>query len=66
MLDPRLARLAALALAGLVLFGFPVLALVDRWRAGGVPLLPFYLFLVWGIVIGLAAWLIERRERRER
>ncbi len=60
MLERRLARLVALALTALVLLNFPTLALVDRAVLGGVPILPFYLFAVWGAVIGLAAWLIER------
>jgi hypothetical protein len=60
MSEPRLSRLLALALVALVLLDFPVLAVVDRITLGGVPVLPFYLFLVWGTVILLAAWSIER------
>ncbi|MCL6607123.1 MAG: hypothetical protein K6T74_03415 [Geminicoccaceae bacterium] len=61
MLDRPVARLAALALVALVLFNFPTLAVVERIVAGDVPLLPFYLFGVWAVVIGAAAWLIERQ-----
>jgi hypothetical protein len=60
MSEPRLSRLLALALVALVLLDFPVLAVVDRITLGGVPVLAFYLFLVWGTVILLAAWSIER------
>lgn len=60
MLERRLARLVALALVALVLFDFPTLAVIDRIRLGDLPVLPFYLFLVWGTVIALAAWLVER------
>lgn len=62
MLEPRLAQLVALCLVAAVLLNFPVLALVERLALrSGLPLIPVYLFLVWAAVIGVAAWLIERR-----
>lgn len=62
MSEPRLARLLALALVALVLLNFPMLAVIDRLALGGLPLLPFYLFLAWGAVIAVAAWSIERSD----
>jgi hypothetical protein len=61
VLDRPFAQLVALALVALVLFNFPTLAIVERIVPGDVPLLPFYLFGVWGAVITAAAWLIERQ-----
>lgn len=54
-------RLAALALAGVVAFNFPLLALAsDR----GV--LVAYLFGAWAVLIGAAAWAVERHRRKDR
>lgn len=54
-------RLLALFFAGGLLFNFPLLALWDRdvtlW---GVPLFPAALFIVWGVLIGLLALIVER------
>lgn len=62
MPERRLGQLLGLMIIAAVLFNFPVLALIERWAQRlGVPLVPIYLFLVWGAVIAVAAWLIERR-----
>lgn len=52
-------RLAFLSLLGFFLFGFPMLTLV-RGDVLGVPVAMPYLFGVWFVLIGLAAWAVER------
>jgi hypothetical protein len=55
-------RLAAVFLLGLLLFNYPLLALFGRpGDVAGVPLIYAYLFLAWALVIGLLAWIVERR-----
>jgi hypothetical protein len=54
-------RLVALFLAGAFFFNFPLVGLWDREATVfGVPLFPAGLFIVWGAVIALAAWVLER------
>ncbi|MDP2370138.1 hypothetical protein [Rhodoferax sp.] len=56
-------RLVAIVLLGCVLFNYPVLSLFSKpgtWL--GIPLLYLYLFAVWAFLIGLTAYVIERRE----
>jgi len=49
-------RLVVLALLGFVLFNYPVLSLFSTDATVlGVPILYAYLFVSWGLVIGLAA-----------
>ncbi len=56
-------RLGALSVAALLLFNFPLLALWDRDAfVFGLPLFPVALFIVWGLLIGILAWLMERSE----
>lgn len=56
-------RLAALFMAGVVVFNFPLLMLWDKdIQVCGIPLLPFGLFLVWAILMVLLAWIMESRE----
>ena len=56
-------RLITLSLAGIVFLNFPLLALWDKdITVLGWPLLPFGLFLVWGILIAALAWVMERRK----
>ncbi|GAB3188148.1 hypothetical protein [Hydrogenophaga aquatica] len=55
-------RLLALFFAGGLLFNFPLIALWDRdvqWF--GLPLFPLALFIVWGSLIALLAWIVERQ-----
>jgi hypothetical protein len=60
-------RLVAVFLAGCILFNYPVIALVDKPSTlFGVPLVFAYLLLVWAGLIGLIAWVVERRERSDR
>ncbi|MFO8046480.1 MAG: hypothetical protein R6U30_11520 [Halomonas sp.] len=61
MNTPRLGeRLVALVLLATLLFTPPLVLVFDR-PAGGPSWLPLYLFVAWGTVIGLAAWLLEQR-----
>ena len=58
---PRLGeRLVALVLLATLLFTPPLVLVFDR-PAGGPSWLPLYLFVAWGVVIALAAWLLEQR-----
>jgi hypothetical protein len=53
--------MVALCLLGCVLFNFPVLALFNvPGTFLGVPALYAYLFLAWGLLIALMAWVIEK------
>lgn len=56
-------RLVAIVLLGCVLFNYPVLSLFSKpgtWL--GIPLLYLYIFAIWALLIGLTAYVIERRE----
>lgn len=54
-------RLLALFFAGAMLLNFPLLAL---WNPDlmlfGLPLFPSAIFLLWGLLIVLLAWLLEQ------
>ena len=58
----RESRFIALCMLGLVLFNFPVLALfnVDA-TVLGEPHLYAYLFAAWALLIGLMAYVAERK-----
>lgn len=57
------ARMVAVAALALLLFGFPVMALFDvDVRLLGVPLLWAYLFIAWGVVIAVVAWVVRDAE----
>jgi len=54
------ARLVALFMGGWLLLNFPLLALWDRDATLlGLPLFPAALFMLWGGLIVLLAWLME-------
>jgi hypothetical protein len=54
-------RLVALALLGFLLFNYPLLSLFSTdGRVVGVPLLYAYLFLSWGLLIGLMALVVRK------
>ena len=56
-------RLAAVFLLGCVLFNYPLIALFNKpGEIFDIPLLYFYLFGVWALLIALMAWAIERRK----
>jgi len=58
---PRLKeRLVALIVLAALLFSPPLMLIADRAAPGG---LVAYLFLAWGGVIALMAWLMERRHK---
>jgi len=58
----RRERLVVLALAGVLALNYPLLQLFnDAGLILGIPTLYLYLFLVWGTLIGLAAWVLEGR-----
>ena len=58
-------RLIVLFLLGVLLLNYPFLLLFSLpTRVLGVPLLYLYLFGTWGLLIGLMALVVERRERR--
>jgi hypothetical protein len=55
-------RLVALFCAAAALFNFPLLALWDHdVRVWGLPLFPLALFVIWGVLIVLLAWVVEHR-----
>lgn len=54
-------RLLALFVAALLVFNFPLLALWDRdATVWGLPLFPAALFVLWALLIGALAWIMER------
>jgi len=55
-------RLGALAIAGLLLFNFPLLSL-PTGEITGLPGPFLYLFGSWGLLIALAALLAESKDR---
>lgn len=58
---PRLKeRLIALIIIAVALFLPPMVLLFDRPPEAGLSWLPLYVFVAWALVIGLAAWLLER------
>ncbi|MDZ7851957.1 MAG: hypothetical protein U5L98_04725 [Halomonas sp.] len=63
MNTPRLKeRLVALIVLAALLFTPPLLLIAERASAGPGSLV-VYLFLAWGVVIALMAWLMERRHK---
>ena len=53
-------RFVALCLLGILLFNYPILALFNvsgMWF--GVPVLYVYMFIAWGALIALMAWIAE-------
>lgn len=54
-------RLLALFASGWLLLNFPLLGLWDQGAMLlGVPLFPAALFILWALLIGALAWLMER------
>lgn len=60
--SPTRQRLAALALLGMPLLNYPLLALPEGY-VGGMPNVFLYLFGVWGGIIALAAWVAEYKAK---
>jgi hypothetical protein len=60
--DRKGQRLIALCMLGCVLFNFPILALFNvPGSVFGVPVLYAYIFIAWALLIGLMAWVVEKR-----
>lgn len=58
-------RLVALLLAGIITWTYPVLFLFGAdVRVFGIPLLFLYLYLSWGLFVGVVALIIEWRDVR--
>ncbi|MBX3672075.1 MAG: hypothetical protein K8F93_01590 [Burkholderiales bacterium] len=56
----RAYRIVSLFLLGCLLFNYPVLAVFNVGAtAAGIPVLYVYLFVAWGLLIALAAAIIE-------
>ena len=56
-------RLTALCLLGFLLFNYPILALFNLPAAVlGIPVLYAWIFLAWGVLIALMAWVVEKKE----
>ena len=55
-------RFVALAMLGMVLFNFPILALFNLPEmVFGIPVLYAWIFFAWAVLIAAMAWVIERR-----
>ena len=55
-------RLIALFILGCLLFNYPVLSLFNvADEAFGVPVLYVYIFVAWGLLVGLMALVVETR-----
>lgn len=59
MKSPLQSRLTALTLLGLLLFSPPLLLLFDQPGRWGFSLLSLWIFLLWGLLIVLAALILE-------
>ena len=65
MIGPSLKgqRLVALFLLGCLLFNYPLLSLfAGDDRVWGIPLIYFYVFAAWAVIIALMALIIERKD----
>ena len=61
-MDRRGQRLAAVFAFGALAFNYPLLTLVSSDDTLlGIPVLYLYLFVLWGLIIGVMAVIIERR-----
>jgi hypothetical protein len=55
-------RFVALCMLGVLLFNYPILALFNvSGVLFGVPVLYAYMFIAWGALIALMAWIAESR-----
>jgi hypothetical protein len=55
-------KLVALFILGAVLFNYPILSLFNKTGGAlGIPVIYVYIFLAWAGIIGLVAWIVERR-----
>lgn len=60
--DRTSTRLVVLAVVGFALFNYPLLRIADvEVVVLGVPLVWLYVFVVWGLLIGLVAITLRKR-----
>lgn len=60
--DTKGPRLTAACLLGVVLFNYPMLAIFNVPETlAGIPVPYLYLFVAWGVVVALMAWIAEQR-----
>jgi hypothetical protein len=60
--DKKGQRLGAVCLVSFLLFNYPVLAVFNApVTALGIPLLYFYIFAAWSVIVALMAMIIEGR-----
>lgn len=65
--DRRRDRLVVVALLGLLLFMPPLMSIFGHdGMIWGIPLLFFYLFAAWGLVVGLLALTVAAGDREDR
>jgi len=54
-------RLLILFLLGIFFFNFPALSVLNKNHLlAGIPVLYLYIFIVWIILVGVTAWIVER------
>ncbi len=55
-------RFVAAFVLGVLLLSYPMLSLFNRTQMlGGIPVLYVYIFVTWAFLIGLFAFIVERR-----
>ena len=64
MKPSRTSLLAALGILALLLFSPPLLLLYDREGPSGFSTLPLVIYPIWGLVILLAALVLEGRDEK--
>lgn len=65
MADERSSKLLITFAAFLVLLNYPILNIVDRSHLfGGFPVLYFYLFFVWLLLIVTVGWIVARKHKK--
>ena len=58
----RVERTISLVIAGIVLLNFPLLSVFSKLKlVFGIPVLYFYLFCIWGLIIGTMALILRER-----
>ncbi len=56
-------KLIGIFLVGLFLLNYPVLSLFSpQYWVFGMPLIYFYFFALWLVLIALACWIIEKKD----
>ena len=61
----RVERVISLLIAGIAFLNFPILSVFSKIElVFGIPVLYFYLFLVWGLIIGAMALILHDRPQK--